>query len=97
MKKILCITGTRADFGKLKSILNYLEKNENTELHLVITGMHVMRQYGETYKEVLRESYKNYYLFSNQFIDEPMNSILGNTVNFLSRLAHEIKPDMLVI
>ncbi|MBR6877627.1 MAG: UDP-N-acetylglucosamine 2-epimerase (hydrolyzing), partial [Neisseriaceae bacterium] len=97
MKKILCITGTRADFGKLKSILNYLEKNENTELHLVITGMHVMRQYGETYKEVLRENYKNYYLFSNQFIDEPMNSVLGNTVNFLSRLAHEIKPDMLVI
>lgn len=96
-RKILCVTGTRADFGKLKSILNYLEESESKELHLVITGMHVMCQYGNTYREVLRENYKNYYLFANQFLDEPMNSVLGNTVSFLFRLVHELKPDMLLV
>ena len=97
LKKILCITGTRADFGKLKPLLSYIESNAALELHLVITGMHMMKTYGATYREVIKEGYKNYYLISNQIQGEPMAAVLGNTVTLLSRLSDEIEPDMIMI
>ena len=97
MKKILFITGTRADFGKIKPLLNFVEKNIDFELHLVITGMHMMRTYGSTYLEVLKEGYQHTYLAANQFKGEPMSSVLGNTITLLSRFVDEIQPDMLVV
>lgn len=96
-KKILCITGTRADFGKLKPLLAFLEQSPNFELHLIITGMHMMRVYGHTYHEVLREHYQNYYLLSNQTQNEAMSDVLGNSISLFSRLAQEIKPDMMMV
>lgn len=97
MKKLLFLTGTRADFGKLKPLLNFIEKDNNMQLHLVITGMHMMKAYGSTYCEVLKEGYQHTYLASNQFQGEPMSSVFGNTVTLLSRFVAEIEPDMVVI
>ncbi|MDO4699956.1 MAG: UDP-N-acetylglucosamine 2-epimerase [Moraxella sp.] len=97
MKKLLFITGTRADFGKLKPLLNFVEASTAMELHLVITGMHMMKAYGSTYLEVLKENYQHTYLAANQFCGEPMSSVFGNTVSLLSRLVSEIAPDMVVV
>ncbi|HEZ0267339.1 TPA: UDP-N-acetylglucosamine 2-epimerase (hydrolyzing) [Neisseria meningitidis] len=97
MKRILCITGTRADFGKLKPLLAYIENHPDLELHLIVTGMHMMKTYGRTCKEVTRENYQHTYLFSNQIQGEPMGAVLGNTITFISRLSDEIEPDMVMI
>lgn len=97
MKKLLFITGTRADFGKLKPLLNFVETQAHLELHLVVTGMHMMKAYGSTYLEVLRENYQHTYLAANQFRGEPMSSVFGNTVSLLSRFVSEIEPDMVVV
>lgn len=97
MKKLLFVTGTRADFGKLKPLLNYVEQHTDFELYLVITGMHMMQTYGSTYLEVLKENYQHTYLVSNQFSGEPMTSVLGNTISLLARYCEEIRPDMVVI
>ena len=97
MKKLLFITGTRADFGKLKPLLNLVEKNPRFELHLIVTGLHMMASYGRTYIEVMKENYKNVYLINNQFLNEPMSSILGNTINLFSRFFSEIEPDMIFV
>lgn len=97
MKKLLFITGTRADFGKLKPLLNLVQNSSKFELHLIVTGMHMMSSYGSTYLEVLKQGYKNVYLINNQFLNEPMSSVLGNTINLFSRFFSEIKPDMIFI
>ncbi|AIL33063.1 UDP-N-acetylglucosamine 2-epimerase [Basilea psittacipulmonis] len=95
MKKILCITGTRADFGKLKPLLSFLESH--FELHVVVTGMHMLSRYGSTFLEVQRERYKNIYLIPNQTDSEPMSSVIANTINILNRQIDFIKPDMIII
>lgn len=97
IRKILFITGTRADFGKLKPLMSYVEQHTDFELHLIITGMHMMKAYGSTYKEVLRQNYQHTYLSANQFSGEPMSAVFGNTVALLSRLVDEIEPNMIVI
>lgn len=97
MKKILFITGTRADFGKLKPLMRYIENYQDFELHLIVTGMHMMQTYGSTYMEVLKERYRHIYLSANQFQGEPMSSVFGNTVSLLSRFFAQIEPDMVVV
>ncbi|PJX27112.1 UDP-N-acetylglucosamine 2-epimerase (hydrolyzing) [Psychrobacter sp. L7] len=97
MKKILFVTGTRADFGKIKSLMDRVESMEGFELHVLVTGMHMMKLYGSTFKEVKKQNYKNSYLISNQHTDEPMCSILSNTISIISRLVNSIDPNMIVV
>jgi UDP-N-acetylglucosamine 2-epimerase (hydrolysing) len=52
-KKLLFVTGTRADFGKLEPLALAAQK-EGFEISFFITGMHMMSRYGETRLEVKR-------------------------------------------
>jgi len=97
MKKIFFLTGTRAEFGKLKSLMRHVEQHPDFELHVMVTGMHMLNRYGSTYKEVRKEGFKNTYMMTNQHLGEPMCSIFGNTVSLMSRLVHEIAPDLIVV
>ena len=61
MKKILFLTGTRADYGKLKSLMKRVETDSHFELHVFVTGMHMLSKYGSTYHEVEKDGFKNIY------------------------------------
>lgn len=55
MKKLLYVTGSRAEYGIMKRLLKKLEKDNEISLDIIITGMHLSKEYGETYKEVEKE------------------------------------------
>ena len=42
-KKIIFISGTRADFGKLKSLILNLQNHKNFEIFVFVTGMHLLK------------------------------------------------------
>lgn len=46
------VTGTRADFGLMSSVLFAIEAEDDLELTVYATGMHLMKKYGQTIKEV---------------------------------------------
>lgn len=97
MKKILFLTGTRADFGKLKSLINKVENHPNMESYIFITGMHMIAKYGMTANEVKKNGYTNTYSYINQNGHDSMDVILSKTIQGLSDYVKELKPDMLVI
>lgn len=97
IKKIVFLTGTRADFGKLKSLIHAVDEISGFEYSLFVTGMHLMERYGNTYKEIESSGFKNIHKYFNQHVGEPMEMILANTIHGLSRYIQEVKPDMLVI
>ncbi|GFO55603.1 UDP-N-acetyl glucosamine 2-epimerase [Geomonas sp. Red276] len=96
-RKILFLTSTRADFGKLKSLMHALDDDPAFEVHVFVTGMHVLPKYGNTGEEVEKCGFKNIYRFINQKSNDDMGSILANTVQGLSNYIELLKPDMLVI
>ena len=96
-KKIVFLTGTRADFGKIKSLIQVVDSLENFEYKLFVTGMHLMKRYGSTFLEIEKSGFKNIHKFINQYVDEPMDMILANTIQGFSRYIHEHKPDMIVV
>ncbi|MDE5206953.1 UDP-N-acetylglucosamine 2-epimerase [Citrobacter amalonaticus] len=50
MKKILYVTGSRAEYGIMKRLLLRLSEEKDVELAIVATGMHCDERYGSTYK-----------------------------------------------
>ncbi len=96
-KKILFITGTRADFGKLKSLIRIVEKSDIFESYIFATGMHMLSKYGLTVNEIEKEGFKNIYKYINQTESVPMEIILSNTIEGLSNYISEIKPDLIVV
>ena len=54
-KRILFLTGTRADFGKLKPLMRAVEQHPDMECRIFVTGMHLLERFGYTYRQVERE------------------------------------------
>lgn len=52
MRKIVYISGTRADFGLMKNTLYAINANYQFDLNLIVTGMHLLNQYGNSIKEI---------------------------------------------
>lgn len=55
MKKLLYVTGSRAEYGIMRRLLKKLDEDKNIQLDIVVTGMHLMKEYGETFKEVEKD------------------------------------------
>lgn len=96
-RKVLFLSGTRADFGKLKSLIQAVDNTEGFEYKIFVTGMHLLSKYGSTYLEIEKSGFHNVYKFINQYLGEPMDMILANTIQGLSHYIHEECPDMIVV
>ncbi len=44
MRKILFITGTRADYGKVKPLIKALESENDYEVFIFVSGMHLIEK-----------------------------------------------------
>ena len=96
-KKIVFLTGTRADFGKLKSLIKITQKSDNYDVHIFATGMHMNSKYGSTVDEIQKSGFKNIYKFINHDTVEHMDRTLAKTVDGFSHYVAEIKPDLIVV
>ncbi len=52
MRKVCVITGTRADYGLLRWVMEGIRDSELLELQLVVTGAHLSPEFGLTYREI---------------------------------------------
>jgi|TARA_B100001971_G_C18263980_1_gene589930 UDP-N-acetylglucosamine 2-epimerase (hydrolysing) len=96
-KKILFLTGTRADFGKQKSLIKAVEKETDFEVYIFVTGMHMEPKYGGTNSEVQKCGFSNVYAFMNQRSHDSMDTILANTIQGFGSYVYALKPDMIII
>lgn len=98
MKKILFLTGTRADFGKIKPLINIVRDSEDFDLVIFGTGMHMLSKYGTTINELRNSGYTEYlFTYINQMEGDTMEVILSKTITGLSSYINENQVDMIVI
>ena len=95
-KKIIFLSGTRADYGKLKPLIKVASDNPSYDVHVFVTGMHMLEKYGATAREILKEVW-NVYLYNNQAFSSHMEIVLSNTIFGFSHYVKEIKPDLIII
>lgn len=58
MKRIGIMTGTRAEYGLLKSLMQEINKDNDLELYLIVSGMHLSPEFGMTYQEIEEDGFE---------------------------------------
>ena len=96
-KKIIFLTGTRADFGKIKSLIQISQKSENFDVHIFVTGMHMNKKYGFTVEEIEKSGFKNIYKFINHDSVGQMDRTLSKTIDGFSQFIGQIEPDLIIV
>lgn len=97
MKKILFLSGTRADYGKLKALMKTVEQSDQFETYIYVSGMHLLEKYGNTYKEIEKDNYRNVYVAFGLQQTESMSFNLGNLICNFSGYVRNIQPDMIIV
>ena len=96
-KKILFVTSTRADYGKIKSLIIKIQKNKKFSSKVFVTGMHNLKLYGKTIGELKMDKISGLIVHNNQNKFSKMDEILINTIRGFSPILKKFKPDLVVI
>ena len=96
-KKILFISGTRAEYGKLKSLMKALEEDASFSVYIYICGMHLYEKYGSTYREIEKDGYEHIHIAKEIPMGQNMSLNLANTIRDLTLYVEEIDPDLIVV
>ena len=57
-RKIFVTTGTRSEYGLLRSLLHEINSSKKLQLYLIVAGMHLSKKYGYTVKEIKKDGFK---------------------------------------
>ncbi|MBC7088479.1 MAG: UDP-N-acetylglucosamine 2-epimerase (hydrolyzing) [Tissierellales bacterium] len=101
MKKIISIfTSTRADYGLFKPLIDELLKESSLDIKIVVTGSHLSREFGNTYKEIENDGFTiDEKIDILVYGDNPtsISKSMGLTLISFSDYFKRIKPDLLVV
>lgn len=94
------VTGTRAEYGLLKSTLKKINDNKNLTLQLIVTGAHLAEEFGYTVREIEKDGFqveeKLPILMRNSNKDG-ISKEMGLLMIQLSQTFERLKPDILLI
>lgn len=99
MRKVLYISGTRADFGLMRNTLRKLNEDSCISLDVIATGMHLMEEFGNSINEIEEEDFKLHIVdetFKNDS-REGMSNFVGNLIVKLTPIISEIDPDIILL
>ena len=98
VRRIVYISGTRADYGIMESVLERIAQHPNLEVEVVATGMHLMKEFGYTFKGI-KNSLTVHALNAVYESDEKesMAKFIGKFILILTDKLREIKPDLILL
>ena len=98
-RKICVVTGTRAEYGLLYWLMKEIEADEDLELQLIVTGMHLSPEFGLTYKEIEKEFKidKKIEMLLSSDTAIGISKSMGLAQISFSEVYEELKPDILVV
>lgn len=100
MKKVCVITGARSEYGLLRWVIDGIDKDEDLQLQLVVTGGHLSPEQGLTYQAIEEDGYH---------IDEKVEMLLSSETSVgisksmglcsigMADAFNRLKPDMIVV
>ncbi len=99
-RKICVITGSRADYGLLRRVINGIKCDPDLTLQLVVTGTHLSKEYGSTYEEIKLDGFEiNGEIHTVGDSDSPaaIAESMGLGLTGFGSIFEKLKPDLLVV
>ncbi len=99
-RKICVVTGARAEYGLLSSLMELIKNDKDTDLQTLVTGAHLSHEFGLTYREIDQDGFKIDKKIEMILSADTPSSIIKSTgvgmIGFADALK-DLKPDILVL
>lgn len=100
-KSIAVVTGTRAEYGILKPLLERIKESNNLELRLIVTGMHLLEKYGLSISEIKEDGFpidQEVQMYEeNESEDAYYGKALSRGISGFTDVLLWMNPDILVV
>lgn len=97
MKKIVFLSGTRADWGKIKALVQKVKESKKFEYKIFACGMHLLELYGNTFIEIYKDGFDEVFLAKPYKHQEKMDLALSECIKQFSHFVKDYKPDLIVV
>ncbi len=100
MRKFSVFSGSRSEYGLLKSLLKKLDTSKNVDLNLIISGSHFLKGYGNTFQEIKNDKIKISKKIYFKGIKMSHKNLSKNVLNLISDLSNYLaskRPDALIL
>lgn len=98
-RKILYISGSRADYGLMRSVLFQINNHPEMNLAIAATGMHLMPEFGNTIDEIRNDGFSLHIIDVTYKWDtrDSMAEFVGLFIEKFTRLVKNIQPDIILL
>lgn len=99
-RKICVVTGTRADYGLLRWVMQGIKDDPELTLQVVATGMHLSLTFGLTYKEIERDGFDiDFKIETIGDADTPLgiSESIAEGIRGCAAAINELQPDLMVL
>jgi GDP/UDP-N,N'-diacetylbacillosamine 2-epimerase (hydrolysing) len=100
MKKICVVTTTRAEYGLLRNLISRINKDEDLDLCLVVSGMHLSPEFGRTVSEIEKDGFQvaeKIDILMSADTDTAISKTMGIASISFADMFERQKPDLLVV
>ena len=99
-KRVAVITGTRAEYGLLRSVMQAINRERRLELQTVVTGIHLLREFGHTVDTIARDGWHiDARVPMQRGRDEPLDQARGlaRGVDGIARFLEKANTDVVLV
>lgn len=99
-RKICVVTGSRADYGLLRWVMQGIKDDQQLTLQVIVTGMHLSPTFGLTYKEIEADGFNiNYKVETLNSSDTTVDiaESISRGITGCAKALNELKPDLIII
>ncbi|ALC97462.1 UDP-N-acetylglucosamine 2-epimerase [Capnocytophaga ochracea] len=100
MRKICVITGTRAEFGLLRPLIELINNDVELQLQLIATGMHLSPEFGYTLDEIIAAGFtvdKKVECLLSSDTSVGISKSIALAVSGFADVLDELQPDLVVV
>jgi GDP/UDP-N,N'-diacetylbacillosamine 2-epimerase (hydrolysing) len=99
-RKVCVITGTRAEYGLLRWVMQGIKDDPELTLQIIATGMHLSPEFGLTYREIEHDGFeidRKVEMLTSSDTPVGIAKSMGLGVIGFADALNELKPDLIVV
>jgi GDP/UDP-N,N'-diacetylbacillosamine 2-epimerase (hydrolysing) len=99
-RKICVITGTRAEYGLLRWVMQGIKDDVDLTLQIIATGMHLSPEFGLTYREIEKDGFqidRKVEMLTSSDTSVGLAKSMGLGMIGFADALNELKPDLIVV
>lgn len=99
-RRICVITGTRADYGLLRLVMQGIKDDPELTLQIIATGMHLSPEFGLTYRDIEHDGFqidRKLEMLSSSDTPVGITKSMGMALIGFADVLNDIKPDLIVV